>query len=152
MTGNHTFAVVLEHKYDEALNNLVIILRKKPQKTNKATEFIQNAFFLIDKYRICLWRYSYYLRTVSWLSAFSDGYHSDVRTCLVHFDPVWIVDNQFFDVILKSARQYLDRKIVAPKLTKWHQSNFHDRIHRYNVLIGLRIVGNCSWKTREGEK
>ena len=46
MTGNHTFAVVLEHKYDEALNNLVIILRKKPQKTNKATEFIQNAFFL----------------------------------------------------------------------------------------------------------
>ena len=45
MTGNHTFAVVLEHKYDEALNNLVIILRKKkPQKTNKATEFIQNAF------------------------------------------------------------------------------------------------------------
>ena len=29
MTGNHTFAVVLEHKYDEALNDLVIIRRKK---------------------------------------------------------------------------------------------------------------------------
>ena len=45
---------------------------------------------------------------------------------IFNIDYVSLNVEKFFDVILKSAKQYLYRKIVAQKLTKWHQNYFHD--------------------------